>query len=509
MKRPNILFLLADDLGWRDLGIEGGGLYDSPHIDRIAREGMRFTQGYASCQVCSPSRASILTGKYTPRHGITDWIGAKTGSAWRENGRQNKLLPPAYQHGLRDDEITFAEALRQSGYRTFFAGKWHLGNAGADPEDFGFETNIGGWKVGSPTGGYFAPYGNPKLEDGPAGESLPIRLGRETAQFIEACATDTEHQPFLAYLSFYSVHSPIQTSLERWDKYRKKALAQSETPDKRFIMDRNLPVRQVQDCPIYGGMIEAMDEAVGIVLDTLDRLGLTENTIVCFTSDNGGVSSGDAYATSNLPLRGGKGRQWEGGIREPFYCMMPGTIKAGSTCNVPVSGIDYYSTFMELAGVPVPTGQEMDGLSLMPLLCGKNDAALESRDLFWHYPHYGNQGGDPSAIIRRGDWKLIHYFEDGRDELYNLAADPGEQSDVATKNGDTATTLRQRLDAWLAEVDAKLPVPDPDYDAEKERQRLHQLEHEFMPQLEEQHADYLKEDWQPNADWWGSQVTID
>lgn len=505
MPRPNIVFLLADDLGWRDLGIEGGGLYESPHIDRIAREGMRFTQGYASCQVCSPSRASILTGKYTPRHGITDWIGAKTGEAWRAHGRQNRLLPPDYEHGLRPDEVTFAEALRRDGYRTFFAGKWHLGDEGADPEDFGFEINKGGWKVGSPAGGYFAPYKNPKLEDGPPGESLPIRLGRETAQFIEA----SRDEPFLAYLSFYSVHGPIQTSLERWAKYRKKALAVGGHPESRFIMDGNLPVRQVQDCPIYGGMIEAMDEAVGIVLETLERLGLADNTLICFTSDNGGVSSGDAFATSNLPLRGGKGRQWEGGIREPFYCMMPGTVEAGSTCPVPVSGIDYYATFMELAGVPVPAGQTQDGLSLMRLLRGERDEAVESRDLFWHYPHYGNQGGDPSAIIRRGEWKLIHYFEDGHDELYNLAEDPGEQTDMAGSNGKTAAALRQRLDAWLAQTGARLPVPDPAYDPDKERARLHQLEHELMPQLEKQHAEYLEEDWQPNADWWGSQITVD
>jgi arylsulfatase A-like enzyme len=505
MKRPNIVFILADDLGWRDLGIEGGGLYESPNIDRIATEGMRFTQGYAACQVCSPSRASILTGKYTPRHGITDWIGAKSGTAWREAGRLNKLLPPEYEHGLRSDELTFAEVLQRQGYKTFFAGKWHLGNEGTYPEDFGFEINKGGWRVGSPTGGYFAPYKNPKLEDGPDGESLPIRLGTETARFIEA----NQDQPFLAYLSFYSVHGPIQTSLARWAKYREKALAQSGSPEKRFIMDRYLPVRQVQDCPIYGGMIEAMDDAVGLVLGTLERLGLDDHTIVCFTSDNGGVSSGDAFATSNLPLRGGKGRQWEGGIREPFYIKMPSTIKAATMCDVPVSGIDYYPTFLELAGVPLPSEQQVDGMSLVPLLEGRSDPDLAARDLFWHYPHYGNQGGEPSSIIRRGSWKLIHYYEDGRDELYNLDADPGEQKDVHQDHAATTAQLRRRLDGWLAEVDAKRPTLDPQYDVAKEQERLQVLEHEFMPGLEKQHAEYLERDWQPNADWWGSQVTVD
>jgi arylsulfatase A-like enzyme len=505
MERPNILLILADDLGWRDLSVEGSTLYESPNIDRIATEGMRFTQGYAACQVCSPSRASILTGKYPPRHGITDWIGARSGEAWRSVGHFNKLLPPDYSHELSADEITFAEVLRRNGYRTFFAGKWHLGDGEASPENRGFEINKGGWRVGSPMGGYFAPYKNPKLEDGPNGESLPIRLGMETAQFIERA----QDEPFLAYLSFYSVHGPIQTSLERWEKYRKKALAQGAKPDRRFIFDRYLPVRQVQDCPIYGGMIEAMDDAVGNVLHTLHRLGLADNTIICFTSDNGGVSSGDAYATSNLPLRGGKGRQWEGGIREPFYIKAPGVTKRGSTCDVPVSGIDFYPTLLELAGIPVPEAQHVDGMSMAPLLQGQSEPRIAERDLFWHYPHYGNQGGEPSSIIRSKEWKLIHYFEDGRDELYNLHADPGEQTDVIADYPAKADELRIRLDTWMAEVGAKLPTPDPQYDALKERNRLHTLENEHMRQLENQHAAYLEPDWKPNDDWWGSQVTID
>ena len=505
MNRPNIIFILADDLGWRDLSAEGSSLYESPNIDRIANEGMRFTQGYAACQVCSPSRASILTGKVPPRHGITDWIGAASGEAWRERERHNKLLPPKYEHGLRHDEITFAEVLRQAGYRTFFAGKWHLGDEGTDPEDFGFEINKGGWRVGSPSGGYFSPYKNPKLEDGPDGESLPVRLGTETARFIH----EHREEPFLACLSFYSVHGPIQTSLDRWAKYRDKATAQGNGADKRFIMDRYLPVRQVQDCPIYGGMIEAMDEAVGIVLETVDRLGFADNTIVCFTSDNGGVSSGDAYATSNLPLRGGKGRQWEGGIREPFYIRAPGTTEPGSTCGVPVSGIDYYSTFLELADIEIPSEQVVDGMSLARLLRGEADPEIERRDLFWHYPHYGNQGGEPAAMMRRQNWKLIHYFEDGRDELYDLATDPGEQHDVIGDHVSHAKELRGCLDDWLSETSAKLPVPDPEHDATKENERLQNLEHSFMQDLEIQHADYLDPNWKPNDDWWGSQVVVD
>lgn len=506
MERPNILFIVADDLGWNDLSAGGSTFYESPNIDRIANEGMLFTQGYATCQVCSPSRASILTGKYTPRHGITEYIGAACGEAWRESqgGRHTKMLPPEYDRALRPDEITFAEVLRRAGYRTFFTGKWHLGDSPADPEAFGFEINKGGWSAGGPSGGYFAPWRNPRLEDGPAGESLPLRLGNETARFIE----ENRDAPFLAYLSFYSVHCPIQTTRDLWDKYRQKALAQG-TPEKRFIFDRRLPVRQVQDCPIYGGMIESMDRAVGIVLDKLDELGLADDTLVVFTSDNGGVSSGDAYSSSMLPLRGGKGRQWEGGIREPYYVRFPRRVAAGSTCDVPVSGIDFYPTFLEYAGLAIPPEQVIDGASIVPLLSSEQSRVLSGRDLFWHYPHYGNQGGDPSSIIRSGPWKLITYHEDGHDELYNLEADPGEQCDVIAANDKIATELRRRLDKWLTEVDAKFPTPDPEYDPEAEKVYLDRMANQAMARLEAQHAEYLDPDWQPNEDWWGSQVTID
>ena len=502
---PNIVFFLVDDLGWHDLGVEGSTFYQSPNIDRIANEGMRFTNGYAPCQVCSPSRASILTGKYTPRHGITDWIGAASGEAWRAAGRHSKVLPPAYEHGLRKEEITFAEALRKRGYRTFFAGKWHLGEGESCPENFGFEVNKGGWKTGTPTGGYFSPYQNPKLEDGPPGESLPLRLGRETLQFIQ----DHRDEPFLAYLSFYSVHGPIQTSQERWEKYRTAAVENNQGTNKRFVFDRHLPVRQVQDCPIYGGMIEAMDDAVGLVLAGLDQLGLAENTIICFTSDNGGVSSGDNYSTSNLPLRGGKGRQWEGGIREPFYLKVPGMAEPGSTCDIPVSGIDFYPTLLELSNTPAPQEQLLDGVSLVPLLKKEVAEQIAERDLFWHYPHYGNQGGEPSSVIRHGSWKLIHYYEDGRNELYNLDSDPGEQKDLGASNPSKLNEMKSRLDTWLLDTEAKLPVPDPQYDPKQELEYLHKLQYELMPVLEKQHAQYLEPDWQPNADWWGSQLVVD
>jgi arylsulfatase A-like enzyme len=245
------------------------------------------------------------------------------------------------------------------------------------------------------------------------------------------------------------------------------------------------------------------------VLETLARLGIADETIVVFTSDNGGVVSGDSYSTSCRPLRGGKGRQWEGGIRVPLYARVPGLTQPGSTCPVPVSGMDLYPTLLELAGLPVPARQEVEGTSLVPLLRGQTSQPLATRDLCWHYPHYGNQGGEPAAMLRRGDLKLIHYFEDGRDELYDLATDPGEQQDLANREPDAVQPLRRALDAWLTRSGARLPVPDPEHSPQLERQRLHQLEHELMPQLEGQHRAYLDPTWQPNADWWGSQVVHD
>ena len=443
-RRPNIIFILADDLGWRDLSNEGSTYYESPHIDRIAAAGMKFTRGYATCQVCSPSRASILTGKYPSNHGITTWIGDASGKSWSGRGRHDSHLPAEYDRNLRASEITLAEVLRENGYRTFFAGKWHLGSKGSWPTDHGFDINKGGWDRGSPIGGYFSPWQNPNLEPGPAGESLPIRLGRETAAFIQA----NRDRPFLAYLSFYSVHGPIQTTPKLWQKYRDKAEAGGLAKE-RFIFDRRLNVRQVQDCPIYGGMVEAMDDAVGIVLQKLEVLGLSDNTIVCFTSDNGGVSSGDAYSTSNTPLRGGKGRQWEGGIREPFYINAPGVTKAGSTSAVPVNGIDWYPTLLELAGIPVPKKQDVDGVSIVPLLKG---GAIADRPLYWHYPHYGNQGGFPGSAVRMGRYKLIESFEHERLQLFDLDNDVGEENDLVDEMPGRVREMHELLERWRSEV---------------------------------------------------------
>ena len=503
-QQPNILFILADDLGWSDLQCTGSRYYESPHIDRIARQGVRFTQGYAACQVSSPSRASILTGKFAARHGITNWIGEASGEKWRETGRHSKLLPADYVHQLPASETTLPEVLRKNGYRTFFAGKWHLGGEGSLPEDHGFEINIGGFEGGSPPGGFFSPYKNPMLTDGPNGENLSIRLANETATFIETHTKRNPEQPFFAYLSFYAVHSPIQTTEKNWRYFSEKAV-NTQPEDEAFLVDRTMPVRQVQDNPVYAGLIKQMDDAVGVVLEQLEKLGLDKNTIVIFTSDNGGVSSGDAFSTGNLPLRGGKGRQWEGGLRVPLLFRFPACENPGTTCDAPVTGADFFPTLLDMAGITLLPEQHQDGVSIKPLLEGKT---IVPRSLYWHYPHYGNQGGEPSSIIRDGDWKLIHYYEDGRKELYNLRMDQSEMEPLNAQFPERVDFLSKKLTDWLTEVHVQYPVADPDYDPIKEAAYKKQQQIVLKQRLENQRKQMFKPDYKPNDDWWGS-ATID
>ncbi|MHC5029184.1 MAG: sulfatase [Planctomycetota bacterium] len=460
---PNIVFILADDLGWRDLGCYGSTFHETPNIDALARRGVRFTNAYAACPVCSPTRASIMTGRYPARLDTTDYFGAAQPQSWR---RSTPLLPAPYVDRLPLDETTIAEALGAAGYATFFAGKWHLGPEGFWPEDQGFDVNKGGIRRGGPYGGgkYFSPYGNPRLEDGPDGEHLPIRLGRETAAFIAA----NRDRPFLAFLSFYSVHTPLMARDELRAKYEQKRDALGE-PGERWGVEGERKVRLVQDHAVYAGMVDAMDEAVGIVIDELDRLGLADDTIVVFMSDNGGLSTSEGHPTSNLPLRAGKGWMYEGGIREPMIMVVPGVTGAGEQCDHPVSSVDFFPTLLAAAGVAGGgvagaaeseghaegrRGTELDGVNLMPLLRGN---AMPARPLFWHYPHYGNQGGSPSGAVRIGDWKLIEWYEDGRLELFNLAMDIGEQDDLSDRETDRVRAMHRLFVEWRARVDAKMP----------------------------------------------------
>jgi arylsulfatase A-like enzyme len=500
IKPPNILFILVDDLGILDLSFTGSEYYETPNIDKLAKKSTVFTQGYANSRVCSPSRASIMLGQSAPRHGITDWIGAKTGEDWRNTKRHDKMLPAEYKHHMNAEDTTLSEAFKQNGYTTFFAGKWHLGDVGNEPEDHGFDINKGGWESGSPKGGYFSPYINPKLENKEDGEQLSFRLAKETANFMEQHQDST----FFAFLSFYAVHGPIQTQQEKWAKYRAKAEEQG-IAENGFTMEKNLPIRLHQDNPVYAGLVENMDDAVGLVLDELERLNLDKNTIVVFTSDNGGVTSGDNFSSSMAPYRGGKGYQWEGGIREPYFIYVPN--QAAKEVDTPVAGADLYPTLLDLANLELLPNQHKDGVSLKPLIEGTS--TFEERALYWHYPHYGNQGGDPSSIIREGDWKLIHYYEEDTQQLFNLAEDPYEQKDMASVETERAQQMHQQLMKYLNEVGAKFPEFDPEFDAEKRANYMKNVEDKRMKNLEKQRQEMLSEDFQPNEDWWGSKTTID
>jgi arylsulfatase A-like enzyme len=452
-ERPNIVLFFVDDLGQRDLGCYGSTFYETPNIDRLAREGARFSNAYAACPVCSPTRAALQTGRWPQRTAVTDYIGAAGPDKWDRN---TKLLPAAYSDRLAHEEITLAEMLKQASYATFFAGKWHLGPEGWWPETQGYDINLGGVDRGGPYGGgrYFSPYNNPRLPDGPKGEHLPDRLATETANFITA----HQNEPFFALYSFYDVHTPLMARPDLEKKYEEKRARLGLKPEWGREGERD--VRLVQEHAVYGGMVEAMDQAVGKVLAKLDELGLTEKTLVIFTADNGGLSTSEGSPTSNLPLRGGKGWMYEGGIREPLIVRWPKVVKAGSEISTPVSTPDFFPTLMEVAGGK--TSSAIDGVSLMPLLKG---GSLPERPLYWHYPHYGNQGGAPGGAVRLGDWKLIEWYEDGgRHELYNLREDIGEKNDLAAKMPDKVSALATMLATWRKDVGAVMPMPNAKYD---------------------------------------------
>ncbi len=463
---PNVVFFLADDLGWRDLGCYGSQFYETPHIDALASSGARFTQAYAACPVCSPTRASIMTGKYPVRTRVTDYISPAGGNQPERWNRNTRLLPAAYADRMALEEFTVAEAFREADYETFFAGKWHLGPEGFWPQDQGFGENQGGWEHGGPWGGdnYFSPYENPNLADGPEGEYLPDRLARETVRFIE----EFRDQPFLAYLSFYSVHTPLMTTDELERKYAAKA-GRLAFSGPRWIREQFRDARQVQDHAVYGGMVEALDAAVGRVLEAVDRNGLRERTVVVLMSDNGGLSTSEGSPTSNIPLRGGKGWMYEGGIREPMLVRAPSVSSPGSVIDAPVTSTDFFPTLLELAGLRLRPDQHLDGMSMVPLLRGE----LSDRGpLFWHYPHYGNQGGAPSAAIRAGNWKLIRWYEDDAVELYNLANDPGERYELSRLHPGRAASLATTLAGWLESTDANMPSRNPKFDASRASGRL-------------------------------------
>jgi arylsulfatase A-like enzyme len=449
----NFVFILVDDLGWTDIGAFGSSFYETPNIDRLAASGMMFTQAYAAAPVCSPTRASIMTGKHPARIDATDWFGAPQPDNVENHWTRNKpLLPAPYKEYLEPSEQTIAEALKAAGYATFFAGKWHLGHEEAHyPLQQGFDVNIGGYQAGGPYTGnqYFSPYENPKMENGPEGEHLPDRLASETAKFIEQHRDTT----FLAYLSFYSVHTPLQSRPDLEQKYQAKK--DSLGLEVSWGQEGDRKVREVQCLPVYAGMVEAMDQAVGKVLAQLEASGVADRTVVMFMSDNGGLSTSEGHPTSNLPLRAGKGWLYEGGIREPMIVRWPGHTRPGSTSDAPVISHDFYPTILEIAGQHAP---DIDGKSMTALLKGEETTLHDT--LYWHYPHYGNQGSSPGSAIRQGDWKMIRWYEDNRRELYNLSDDLGEQTDLAAQYPERVEAMDAQLDRWLRQTDGKMPSPN-------------------------------------------------
>jgi arylsulfatase A-like enzyme len=454
-RKPNFVFFLIDDMGWTDVGCYGSTFYETPNIDKLASEGMRFTDAYAACPVCSPTRASIMTGKYPARLGITQWIGARQ-------------KPTRYVDRLELEELTIAEVLKSNGYATGFVGKWHLAPRDSNnraefyPDRHGFDVNVAGNHWGAPAT-YFYPYqkGKRTMEamppGGKPGEYLTDRLTEESLKFLEA----NKDQPFLLYLSHYAVHAPLQSKQNLTDKYKTKAERLPEATSPAFLPEHDSVTRQVQDRPVYAGMIESVDQSVGRVLNKLDELGVAENTVVIFMSDNGGLSTRPKKkhtSTSNLPLRAGKGWLYEGGIREPMIIKWPGVVKPGSICSEPVISTDFYPTMLDMSSLPLIPEQHVDGMSLLGLL--KKQGKLKRKAIYWHYPHYHGSGNRPSGAVRAGDYKLIEWYEDNRIELYNLKDDISEKYDLSIEMPAKAAELRKMLHAWRRVVNAQMPVPN-------------------------------------------------
>lgn len=462
---PNILFILIDDMGWRDLGCYGSDFYETPNLDRLADQGMLFSDAYAACPVCSPTRASLLTGKYPATLGLTDWIdwGGKTHPA------RGRLIDAPYVDHLPSSEVSVATALKQAGYATWHVGKWHLGTQ-TSPLDHGFDCNIGGCHWGSPAKGYFSPYHIPGFQDGPEGEYLTDRLTDEAIHLIDTHSGS----PFFLNLWYYAVHTPIQAKAKQVARFQAKAARMGLDRIEPFEIGEPFPTqhkreqrvtrRVLQSDPAYAAMIYNLDENIGRLLQVLEQKGLAENTVVIFTSDNGGLATAEGSPTCNAPLAEGKGWMYEGGTREPLIVHWPGVVQPGVTCDTPVSSPDFYPTLLHIAGQPLRPEQHTDGLSLLPLL--KGEPGLERAAIFWHYPHYGNQGGTPGSSIRAGDYKLIHFFEDDHLELYNLRADPGETRNLVAAEPALARALAETLAKWRGKACAQIPQPNPDWNPE-------------------------------------------
>ncbi len=500
-KKPNVVFILADDLGWSDLGCYGSRFYETPNIDRLAREGVRFTNAYAACHVSSPTRASILTGRYPAGLGLTDWLPGR-----KDFPFQKLRNVASVQHLPYGRNLTFPAVMQSNGYKTAIIGKWHLGDDSASCEQQGFDLHIpSGWMKGWPAKGYFSPYNMPGLTDGPEGEYLTDRMTSEAIRFM----TENKDKPFLLYLSHYAVHDPVQGRPDLVNKYEQKLKKMDGGQGFPYILEgnpddfnpfspekletllqehpyggfsvlpgRTVKIKQHQDNAQFAAMVESLDESVGKVLGKLKELGLEENTIVIFFSDNGGMSAANfgnpnrvvqpanldkAFSTSNLPLRAGKGWLYEGGIRVPMIVKWPGQGAKNRINNVPVISTDFYPTILDMLGISVGNLHH-DGKSLVPLLKNKQHEKFEKRPIFWHFPHYSNHGmQSPGGAVRCGDYKLLEYFENNRVQLFNLADDPGEKHDLSRTMPEKSVEMRDLLHKWRIRIGAKMMEPNPEY----------------------------------------------
>ena len=450
---PNIVVVLVDDLGWMDLGCQGSDFYRTPNIDRLAASGMRFTDGYASCAVCSPTRAALMTGRSPARLGITDWIPAEFPLSSRQwpnarnkfgfhlpSDKSRRLLTPVNELQLPHSEITIAEMLEPLGYASAYIGKWHLGGRGHLPVDQGFDENYGGWDYGQPPS-YFDPYvelprlpmGIPTLAPRSEGEYLTDREADEAVAFVER----NRDSPFLLYLAHYAVHTPIQAKEGLIADYEGRRDGEG------------------QDDPVYAAMVHSVDDAMGRLLDTLERTGLSDRTMIVFTGDNGGLDR-SGRPTENAPLRSGKGYAYEGGLRTPWIVKWPGVTKPGSVSGQPIASIDLMPTIAAAVGTRPPADRAIDGMDIGPVLRG---GELPERTLHWHFPHYRHgPGNDPYSVVRKGDWKLIRFYDPPTTEVYNLASDLGERENLAGTDRAKAKALESALDDALRAVGARMPV---------------------------------------------------
>lgn len=470
--KPNVIFIMADDLGWMDLSCYGSEFYETPNLDSLAGQGMRFTNAYAACPVSSPTRVSFFTGRYPAREHITDWIPGKYHSGKETMKKICPVLPPEFTLNMPLERVTIAEALKENGYITAHVGKWHccMDDSVYYPQNQGFDYNIGGCWMGAPGGPapYFVPYNNPMLKDGPEGEYLTDRLADECIGLIRKHRND----PFFINLAFHQVHIPIGAKPEKVAYFKEKA--------KRMGLDTIIPFKEnadyirkqpfpkehmdlrervIQSCPEYAAMIASMDENIGRIITELKSLGLYDNTIIMFMSDNGGLSTSEGSPTSNLPLRAGKGFCYEGGVREPMIVFWPGHLPKEHVCDAVVTSTDFFPTILEMTGTPLRPEVHVDGVSFVAAL--REDTAFSRGDIFWHYPHYSNQGGRPSGAVRSGKYKLIEYYDTHEMELFDLDSDIGEQNNLVQRLPQMAEILKNKLHQWRKEVQAQMPVENP------------------------------------------------